>query len=447
MCGLPDREAIGRMSSRDRGGKRARLGRSPLYRGLTVGALLTMAAAVLLPRLVSAQTDPYTTITPKSDTADDIQFLYKIVFWLALLVFIGVQLVIVWTVMRYRRRGDSDERPVQVHGNKTLEIMWTIIPAVILVAIFIPTVQVMFDADSGKADGDYVVEVYGKQWWWEVHYARPEELADVWTANDIYIPVGRSVTFNLHTANVIHSFYVPQLSGTMDLIPGHVNTLKVTAREPGMYYGECKEFCGTSHAYMRFKVIAVPEDQFNAYIEGWRAGPNSQAAALTEGGDIDRAPQAIALCLSCHNIGGVTTNPSGGELPPGGAIPKGLAGGGESGVTFGPNLSMVACRTTLAAGILPNDEEHLRDWLYYPGGVKPGNYMSNVIKEGTLTQEQIDQIVAYLKTLQPEGGCPEITGINQDDVLRLADGVPVPAQASEPREGAATTRSGVGYIA
>ena len=434
------------MISRDRGGKRARLGRSPVYRGLTVGALLAMVAAVLLPRLVSAQEDPYTQITPKSDTADDIQFLYKIVFWLALLVFIGVQMVIVWTVLRYRRRGDSDERPVQVHGNKTLEIAWTIIPAVILVAIFIPTVDVMFDAERDKEKGEYVVEVYGKQWWWEVHYTRPEELADVWTANDIYIPVGRSVTFQLNTANVIHSFYVPQLMGTMDLIPGHSNVIKVTAREPGMYYGECKEFCGTSHAYMRFKVIAVPQDQFDAYIDGWRAGPNSQAAALTEGGDIDRIPQSMGLCLGCHNIGGVTKTPGGTDYPAGGPLPKGLAGGSETGVTFGPNLSMIACRTHLAAGILPNDEEHLRDWLYYPGGVKPGNYMAVQIKEGTLPPETIDQIVAYLKTLQPEGGCPEITGINQDDVLRLADGVPVPAQASEPRESAVSSGRVGGYI-
>lgn len=435
------------MTSRDRGGKRARLGRSPVYRGLTVGALLAMVAAVLLPRLVSAQEDPYTQIAPKSGVADDIQFLYKIVFWLALLVFIGVQAVIVWTVLRYRRRGDGDERPVQVHGNKTLEIMWTVIPAVILVAIFIPTVQVMFDADRGAEQGEYVVEVYGKQWWWEVHYARPEALADVWTANDIYIPVGRSVTFQLNSANVIHSFYVPQLMGTMDLIPGHTNSFKVTAREPGMYYGECKEFCGTSHAYMRFKVIAVPQDQFDRYIDGWRAGPNSQAAPLAADGNIDRIPQSMALCLGCHNIGGVTQNPGGQPYPPGGPLPKGLPAGTEAGITFGPNLSMVACRTHLAAGILPNDEEHLRTWLHYPGGVKPGNYMSLQIKEGTLKPEQIDQIVAYLKTLQPEGGCPEITGVNAEDVIQLADGVPVPAQASEPQESAAAPRRGVGYVA
>jgi len=414
---------------------------------VTIGALLLMVAAVLLPRLVSAQSDPYTTISPKSDTTDDIQFLYKIVFWLALLVFIGVQMVIVWTVLRYRRRGDSDERPVQVHGNKTLEIMWTVIPAVILVAIFIPTVQVMFDADRDVEGGDYVVNVYGKQWWWEVNYARPEELADVWTANDIYIPVDRSVTFQLHTANVIHSFYVPQLSGTMDLIPGHVNRIKVTAREPGMYYGECKEFCGTSHAYMRFKVIAVPQDQFDAYIAGWRQGPNSQAATLVESGDIEELPSSVAVCLGCHNVGGVGKLPGGSPYPEGGNNQKGLLGGDRANQTAGPNLSMVACRSTLAAGILPNDEEHLRDWLYYPGGVKPGNYMATQIKEGTLTPEQIDQIVAYLKTLQPEGGCPEITGVNQDDVLRLADGVPVPAQAQEPRESAGAVRRGVGYAA
>ena len=434
------------MTSRDRGGKRARLGRSPVYRGLTVGALMAMVAAVMLPRLVAAQEDPYTQITPKSDIADDIQFLYKIVFWLALLVFIGVQMVIVWTVLRYRRRGDSDERPVQVHGNKTLEIAWTIIPAVILVAIFIPTVDVMFDAERGAEDGEYVVEVYGKQWWWEVHYTRPEELADVWTANDIYIPVGRSVTFQLNTANVIHSFYVPQLSGTMDLIPGHTNTMKVTAREPGMYYGECKEFCGTSHAYMRFKVIAVPQDEFDAYIDGWRAGPNSQAAALVPSGDIEEIPSSLGLCLSCHNVGGVSKLPGGNPYPPGGNNQTGLAGGDRESQNVGPNLSMLACRTHLAAGILPNDEEALRTWLYYPGGVKPGNYMATVIQEGTLSPEQIDQIVAYLKTLQPEGGCPEITGVNADDVLRLADGVPLPAQASEPQESAAPTRPGVGYM-
>jgi len=430
------------MSSRGRGGRRGFGRSSVVYRGATVGALLTMVAAWLLPRLVSAE-DPYTTITPKSDTADDIQFLYKIVFWLALAVFIGVQMVIVWTVLRYRRRGDSDERPVQVHGNKTLEIAWTIIPAVILVAIFIPTVQVMFEADRDAEKGDYVVNVYGKQWWWEVNYARPEELADVWTANDIYIPVGRSVTFNLHTANVIHSFYVPQLSGTMDLIPGHVNTMKVTANEPGMFYGECKEFCGTSHAYMRFKVIAVPQDQFDRFIDGWREGANSQAAALAPEGDIERYPAAFGTCLGCHRIGGVNENAAGDPLP---AARVGLAAGSEEYTTLGPNLSMVACRTTLGAGILPNDEEHLRDWLYYPGGVKPGNYMALQIKEGTLSPEQIDQIVAYLKTLAPEGGCPEITGINEEDVLRLADAVPVPAQASEPQDAAVTSPVGVGYI-
>ncbi len=433
------------MSSRDRGGRRARLGRSPLYRGMTVGALLTMVAAWMLPRLVSAETDPYTTIAPKSDRADDIQFLYKIVFWLALLVFIGVQMVIVWTVLRFRRRGDSDERPVQVHGNKTLEIAWTIIPAVILVAIFIPTVQVMFDADRDVEKGDYVVDVYGKQWWWEVNYARPEALADVWTANDIYIPVDRSVTFQLHTTNVIHSFYVPQLSGTMDLIPGHTNVIKVTANEPGMYYGECKEFCGTSHAYMRFKVIAVPQDQFDNYIAGWRQGANSQAAALVENGDVDALPGALNLCLSCHRVGGVPKTSSGTVLPDN-PDQRGLLGGDADGVTYGPNLSMLACRTALAAGILPNDEEHLRNWLHYPGGVKPGNYMATQIKEGTLPPEQIDLIVAYLKTLQPEGGCPEITGVNADDVIQLNGGVPVPAQASEPRESAAATRRGVGYL-
>lgn len=391
--------------------------------------LLSMAfigAMLLLPRLVAAE-DPYSTLSPESKDARDIQFLYKLIFWIALAVFIGVQFVIVMTVLKYRRRDENEPRPPQIHGNQKLEVLWTIIPAVILVAIFIPTIRTMYRIDDRASNAEYTIEVYGKQWWWEVHYKEPEAVADVITANEIYIPVDTRVRFELLSSNVIHSFYVPQLAGKMDLIPGHTNVMSVQADEPGMYYGECAEFCGESHAYMRFKIIAVEQAEFDKFVAGWREGANSQAASLAPNGDVDSVPSSMALCLGCHRIGGVPNNPAGDPLSD---PAMGIAGGSSpANQILGPNLSMVACRTTLAGGIIPNDEEHLRDWLTNPGGVKQGNFMATQITNGLLKPEQVDEIIAYLRTLQPEDGCPTITGVNAGQVERLADESP-PAAAT-----------------
>ena len=397
--------------------------RASRHRLLILSVVLLAAAWFLLPQLAAAAENPenpYSSISPESKDARDIQFLYKIIFWLALIVFIGVQIAIVATALKYRRRSDEDPRPPQTHGNMRLEILWTVIPAVVLVAIFIPTVRTMYRIDDRAEEAEYVVEVYGKQWWWEVHYKEPtEEVGDIITANEIYIPVNTRVRFELLTSNVIHSFYVPQLAGKMDLMPGHVNVMSVEADQPGVYFGECAEFCGESHAYMRFKIIAVEPDQFVAFLDGWRQGASTQAASLAPEGDVDRVPQSLGLCLGCHRVGGVPNNASGDPL----ADPAmGIEGGSSpENQILGPNLSMFACRTTIAAGILPNTEEGLRTWLHNPPGVKQGNFMGTMIQEGTLTDEQIDEIVSYLKTLQPEGGCPVITGVHADSVERLAD--------------------------
>ncbi len=381
-------------------------------------SLSLLGGMLALPKLASAA-DPFSTLSPKSEDGRDIQFLYKIIFWIALFVFIGVQAAIVWTVLRYRRRSEDEARPEQIHGNQKLEVLWTIIPAIVLVAIFIPTVRTMFEIDSRADDSEYTIQVYGKQWWWEVLYTEPESVANIVTANDIYIPVGKRVKVELLSSNVIHSFYVPQLAGKMDLIPGHTNVMSIQADEPGMYFGECTEFCGDSHAYMRFKVIAVPEDQFAVWIDGMNQGASSAAASLVPEGDVDRIPQAMNLCIACHRVGGVPNNAAGEPLAD---PPMGLEGGSTpENQILGPNLAMVACRTSLAAGIIPDDEANLREWLRHPGKVKQGNFMATMIKEGTLSDTQIDEIVAYLKTLQPEAGCPVITGVNADKVQRLAD--------------------------
>src|SRR5688572_21020777 len=150
--------------------------------------------AAILPGVVGAQS-PYSSISPATDQANDINDIYKLTFWLALIVFVGVQIGIAWTVLRYRRRSDEEERPEQMRGNKTVEIIWTVIPAIILLLIFIPTVRTIYAHDEQTENPDMVVEVYGKQWWWEVHYSEPDEIAGVVTGNEIRLPQGKRVVF------------------------------------------------------------------------------------------------------------------------------------------------------------------------------------------------------------------------------------------------------------
>lgn len=399
--------------------------RTVIFRSITIVSLLAIAAMALGPYAVGAE-NPYTTISPKTNVAKDVQFLYKVIFWLALVVFIGVQFGVAFTALRYRRRHDAEPRPEQIHGNKTIEIVWTIIPAVILIAIFIPSVRTMFDYNAKAESGDYVIQVYGKQWWWEVHYAKPSSdvasapqgVENVITANEIYVPVGHSVQVQLYTNNVIHSFWVPQLTGKMDVIPGHRNILGFTPKQAGVYYGECAEFCGDSHALMRFKVIAVDEQSFANWVTAWNVGGRTAQQAANN--EVAQAPAEFAVCMGCHRVNGTNANAASVGLAP--VNGEGTPISGYADRIYGPNLTDFACRTTIGAGAMPNDAQHLRDWLTDPGAVKAGNYMATVIKKDTLKPEQIDAIVKYLTTLQPEGGCIPLTGINADNVVQLANG-------------------------
>ncbi|MGH2532649.1 MAG: cytochrome c oxidase subunit II [Thermomicrobiales bacterium] len=372
-------------------------------RSMTTRVLsLVGLAAVALFALAACGDDNsfYTTISPRTETADDIQFLYKVIFFMSLVVFVGVQAAIVYTVLRFRRRSDDDARPEQVHGNKTLEIVWTIIPAIVLLIIFIPTVSTLYDFDAEAQDGEYVIDVYGKQWWWEVHYREPDTVAEVITANEIRVPTGRDILFRLYSNNVIHSFWVPQLTGKMDVVPGHENKLSFTVPQPGVYYGECAEFCGEAHAWMRFQVIAEPQEQFDAWIAAWNAGPNQAAAAIS--GDVAAAPPDFGACIACHRVSGTNADAA--------------AVGIETDRTAGPNLTLFGCRSTIAAGMLANTPENLHAWIEDAPSIKPGSHMPPYGEEagGQLSSEQIDVVVDYLLSLTPEGGCTPLTGENVD---------------------------------
>jgi cytochrome c oxidase subunit 2 len=218
----------------------------------------------------------------------DVDYLFKILIWLGTLVFFFVEGLLVWAMIRFRRRSD-DDRPQHVHGNTTLEILWTAIPAVILVIIAVPTVRTIFRTQA-KAKADALqVEVVGHQWWWEFRYPQYK----ITTANELYLPLGRTVNFTLRTQDVLHSFWIPQMGGKRDLIANHPNYLWFTPDSVGemAWNGFCVEYCGASHANMRFRSFTVTPAQFEAWaahqsapaVFGAVAAPGAAGAAAPAG--------------------------------------------------------------------------------------------------------------------------------------------------------------------
>jgi cytochrome c oxidase subunit II len=279
-------------------------------------------------------------------------------------IFAIVAGVIVYALMRFRwREGEAD--PHQVEGNKMIEIVWTAIPCAIVVALFTLTARTMSVADPPPAPEPDLI-VIGHQWWWEARYPRSGVVA----ANEIHIPVGRPMSVQFDSADVLHEFWVPQLARKMTAVPGHPNHIWIEADTPGTYLGVCSEFCGTEHAWMHFLVIAEAPEVFAA----WQTAQLRQAVPPT-------APQALkglalferTSCVSCHAINGTV------------AVAR-----------VGPDLTHFASRRQIGAGIADNTPENLRRWLADPQQVKPGAKMPNF----ELTDEQLGQLVAYFEYLK-----------------------------------------------
>src|SRR5215831_16157689 len=230
---------------------------------LTVGLALLLAAC--------GQNYPNSIFHQRTDFNRDVDFLFKILIWAGTAVFIFVEAILVWTLVKYRHRPGRPD-PEHVHGNTTLEIMWTVIPLVILILIGIPTVQTIFKTQAKARSDALQVEVIGHQWWWEFRYPQ----YNVVTANEVYLPLGRTVNFSLRSADVIHSFWVPALSGKRDVMPvvahavtDHTNYLWYTpdSTAAAAFNGACVEYCGASHANMRFKAFAVSAADFESWAK------------------------------------------------------------------------------------------------------------------------------------------------------------------------------------
>ena len=307
--------------------------------------------------------DPQTTLDPLSDNADAVNDVYTFVTILAGIVMVGVLALVLAFSMVFRERPGHEAQ--QIHGNSRLEVFWTLIPVIIVVVIAVPTFQVIIDTTGDAPDDSLEVVATGNQWWF--HFEYPE--LGVVTANELHLPVGVPVNVELRSKDVIHSFWVPQLAGKVDMVPGHDNRLWFTPEVTGVFLGQCAEFCGTSHANMRFRVFVDTQEDFDAWVAQQRAG------AAPASGDLATAGEGIAttICAACHEIRGT-----------------------RAAAQTGPDLTHVASRTTIASGILENNTANLRAWLANPPGEKPGSKMLNL----NLSAEQIDQLVAYLQGLE-----------------------------------------------
>jgi cytochrome c oxidase subunit 2 len=323
--------------------------------------VLAAALTVVLSGCVSNASQD--TLKAKGPIARQLNNLLFPVFWIAVAVFALVAGLVCFCVFRFRARAD-DEAPRQIHGNTRLELTWTILPALLLAGIAIPTVKMVFDINRYPKNA-ITVDVTGHRWWWQYSY----EGTNVTSANELHIPTGQKIVINLTSVDVIHNFWVPQLAGKVYAIPGRHNKLMIAADKPATYYGQCAEYCGTSHANMRLRVIAQNPSDFNDWLAQQKQGP---ATATSTDAVAGQALFGQLGCAGCHSIQGISTG------------------------QVGPDLTHFKSRDVFAGSIFQNDDNSLRAWLLNPPKEKPGSVMPNL----NLTQDNINKLVAYLDTLK-----------------------------------------------
>ena len=334
---------------------------------------------------------PNTTLDPKTDLTTMIDDVFMTTVKWAVVVFILVEGALVFAILRFRGK-PTDPEPVQTHGNTTVEIVWTIIPAVILALIAVPTIRGIF-ATAETPAGSMTIEVIGHQWWWEFRY--PDQR--VVTASEMHVPSGQKIALFMKTADVLHSFWSPQLASKRDVFPKRYTTLWFTAPDTGRYGGQCAEFCGIQHARMGFEIHVDTPEEFAQWVAAQQVG-----SPLVNGGQVTRdttvVPDSAARVARAANDSlmarGAQVFIAGGCIGCHAMVGTPMAG--QMGV-IGPNLSHVGSRATLAGAMLPNTDENLARWLRDPQEVKPGTLMKLPRK---LAEDEIRTLVAYLRAHQ-----------------------------------------------
>jgi cytochrome c oxidase subunit 2 len=321
---------------------------------------------------------------PASHSTESIRSLSFLVSGIAAFIFLIVEGVLIYAVTRFRAgKAPQSIEPPQVYGSKAIEIAWTAAPALIIFILVLAVTRTLWTVNRPHpqpkpGDQALYVTVIGHQWWWEYIYETYDgRKLGVITANELHVPAGttgvvRPVYLTLKSADVCHSFWVPRLAGKTDLIPGHPNEMWFETDEPGLYLGQCAEYCGTQHANMLLRVVVDEPGEFDR----WLAHEAEPAAKPDADDPTAVAAQAAFLtqsCIKCHRVRGTPANG-----------------------TFGPDLTHLMARQTLAAGMVPNNLENLRKWVVNPQQVKSGCLMPAF----GLDPHEIDRVVEYLATLR-----------------------------------------------
>ncbi|MFN4261357.1 MAG: cytochrome c oxidase subunit II [Gemmataceae bacterium] len=344
--------------------------------------------------VAQAPPDNLSMFDPVSPPAESILNLTYLLLGITGAIFLVVEGMLVWCIYRYRQKPGTETEPPQNYGSKPVELAWTVTPALIVFVLFLIVFRTIADTrrDPHQApppgSKPLHVTVIGHQWWWEYVYEkydgteiRSEDVKDgkpvsqryMKTANELHVPASadgtpRPVYLHLQSVDVIHSFWVPRLAGKTDVIPNRINHMWFQSAIPGLYLGQCAEYCGTQHAGMLLRVYVDPVDEFETWLANERK-PAVEDPAAAAGKKVLESE----ACMNCHTVRGTA------------------AQGG-----FGPDLTHLMSRETIASGLEPNNKEMLRVWVKDPQQIKPGCRMPAM----NLTDAEIDQVVAYLLTLK-----------------------------------------------
>jgi cytochrome c oxidase subunit 2 len=308
---------------------------------------------------------------PASTPAFAIRELTWIVFVITGAIFLVVAGLTVYAIMRFRRRqGDDGREPPQVYGSLQIELAWTVVPILIVVVLFLVTARYIFAIERRPQSPEALeVTIVGHQWWWEIRYPK----LGIITANELHVPMSDAarptpIFLTLQSADVIHSFWIPQLAGKMDVIPNKTNRIWIDPQSPGTYVGQCAEYCGLQHAGMLIIATVHSNEDFARWAAEQRTLARDDAAARR-----GRELFASLACINCHTVRGTTAN----------------------GV-FGPDLTHLMSRSTIGAGVIPNTAESLRAWVEDPASLKAGALMPAM----KLSRDDLDAVTAYLLTLR-----------------------------------------------
>ena len=347
----------------ERRAKGHRASRGRVWVRLAILAVAGVLSGVAFSHSVAGQS----ILEPATDSARRVADLWWLMFWLGTVIFVVVMLLLLYAVSRGRR--DKTDRDLSNSRRQSMVIGGGVaVPLIVLAVVFGYTLHTLTGLADDRSSNDWTVEVVGHQFWWEVRYPGEE----VVTANEIHIPAGEPVEFQLTSSDVIHSFWVPELYGKLDMMPDTTTRVTITADEPGRYRGQCAQFCGVQHANMALFIVAQEPDEFSSWLDGQR----ELAEAPPPGSALERGKEVFlsSSCVYCHAVRGAG-NPASGEL--------------------GPDLTHLASRETIAAGILENTQGNLAAWIVDPQHIKPGNKMPAV----NMTSEELLALLGYLNSL------------------------------------------------